>query len=276
VVADRQPEGAEDAPLVESNRRRAVVICSVPGLAVGVIVGVVLAGIGLPLVGVVALVVLAVGVALGLWQAAPTVVLRAVGARASDEGENPRLHNLVDGLCATMGLPRPTVFVVDSPVPNAMAVGRDPASASLVVTTGLVRVLTLVELEGVLAHELVHIKRADTLVAGVAVVATVPWSFLRGVEKGADTVHHLIGPGREFAADQRAAGVVRYPPGISAALESMVDGSIPSPAWPPGSGRTAALTRWTWIDPVVGAGSSAPVEGDLDDTRVRAAAISLL
>ena len=103
--------------------------------------------------------------------------------------EHPRLHNLVDGLCATMGLPRPIICLVDSPVPNAMAVGRDPATAWLIVTSGLDRSLTLVELEGVLAHELVHIKRHDTVVSGVAVIAALPWArggwHRQGVGQGA-------------------------------------------------------------------------------------------
>ena len=61
---------------------------------------------------------------------------RSGRGRPGEEWEHPRLHNLVDGLCATMGLPRPAILVVDSPVPNAMAVGRDPRSAPLVVTSG--------------------------------------------------------------------------------------------------------------------------------------------
>ena len=212
-------------------------------------VGLVLALVGLPLVGVAALVVMAGGLALWLWNLAPDAVVRAVGASPSDEWEHPRLHNLVDGLCATMGLPRPTICVVESAVPNAMAVGRDPDSAKLVVTSGLDESLTLVELEGVLAHELVHIKRHDTVVAALAVVAAVPLALIRGNDVGAERVHRLIGRGREFSADQRAAVVVRYPPGIGSALETMVDEASVGQPWPPGAGRMAVLTRWLWIDP---------------------------
>ncbi|HZM54997.1 MAG TPA: hypothetical protein VFC03_08240, partial [Acidimicrobiales bacterium] len=87
-------------------------------------------------------------------------------------------------------------------------------------------------------------------------------------------VHRLIGSGREFDADQRAARVVRYPPGIGSALEVMADPDGPVPTWPPGQGRTAQLTRWLWFDPMVGAAGEL-VEGNLDDTRVRAAAQAL-
>jgi Zn-dependent protease with chaperone function len=236
-----------------------------PGLIAGVVVGLALVLFGLPLVGAVSLVVVFAGLSLWLWRFAPNAVARLVGGRP----------NLVDGLCATMGLPRPTICVVNSPVPNAMALGRDPGTALLVVTSGLDHSLTLVELEGVLAHELVHIKRHDTVVAGVAVIVAVPWSVIAGTAKGADRVHTLVGRGREFSADQRAAGVVRYPPGIGSALDAMVDRPALAPPWPPERGRIAALTRWLWIDPMAGAAPDESVEGNLDDTRVRAAAQSL-
>jgi Zn-dependent protease with chaperone function len=273
---ERQAEGNEEASAVRANRRRAGVICATPGLVIGVVLGAVLATVGLPLVGVLCLVVVACGVSLWFWHYAPGAVVRGGGGPPSDEGEHPRLHNLVDGLCATMGLPRPTICVVDSPVPNAMALGRDPSSAWLVVTSGLDRSLTLVELEGVLAHELVHIKRHDTVVSGVAVIAAVPWALLGGNAKGSDKVHRLIGPGREFSADQRAAAVVRYPPGIGSALGAMADQAADGAAWPPGAGRIAALSRWLWIDPTVGLPPGRSLEGNLDDTHVRAAALSLI
>jgi len=92
-----------------------------------------------------------------------------------------------------MGLDRPDIAVVVSDVPNALAVGRDPKSATLVVTTGLDAALGLVELEGVLAHELVHIKRHDTVLSSVAVLVAAPWSVVRGTTVGADTVHDLVG-----------------------------------------------------------------------------------
>jgi len=246
-----------------------------PGVVLGVIVGVVLVALGLPLVGAAALVIVAVGISLWIWNAAPGAVLRSVGAVASEEWDHPRLHNLVDGLCATMGLPRPAICLVDSPVPNAMALGRDPQAATLVVTTGLDEVLTLVELEGVLAHELVHVKRNDTVLAGVAVVATAPLAALIGPDRATARVHRLIGRGREFSADQRAAVVVRYPHGIGSALDAMVDGSDHTTSWLSDRGRMATLTRWLWIDPMVGTPRGESSEGNLDDTRVRAAALSL-
>lgn len=245
-----------------------------PALVAGLLVGLVLVAAGLFAVGGAAFVVITVGVASWLWWTAPALVVRSIGAEPSNEHEHPRLHNLVDGLCATMGLVRPTICVTESSVPNAMAVGRDPDSAMLIVTSELDRSLSLVELEGVLAHELVHIKRNDTAVAGLAVVAVAPWAAIRGRDAGAELVHRLVGRGREYAADQRAAEVVRYPPGIASALETMVAGQ--TLAWPPRGGLIASLTRWLWIDPLAGPSvGSAEQMGNLDDTRVRAAALAL-
>ena len=273
VRVDRTAELAEEAA-AQANRRKALVLCAVPGGVLGVLLAVVLLVLGLPLVAVAALVLVTVAVAAWLWQTAPGSVLRALRATPSVESDRPRLHNLVDGLCATMGLDRPAIAVVDSQVPNALAIGRDPKSATLVVTSGLDRALTLVELEGVLAHELVHIKRHDTVLSAVAVLVTVPWAALRGTQVGADTVHHLVGEGREFSADQRAALVVRYPAGIGSALSTMV-GEPASGSWPPAPGRVAALTRWLWVDPMAGPTAGESTEGNLDDTRVRAAALAL-
>ncbi len=250
-------------------------MCLLPGAVIGIVLGAVLLAVGQPVVALGVLVVSVVLVAALVWWGAPGTVSRSLGACPSEEWEHPRLHNLVDGLCATMGLDRPTVLVVDSDVPNAMAIGRDPASASLVVTSALDRDLGLVELEGVLAHELVHIKRHDTVLAGIAVMVTVPWALVRGTPAGVRTVHRLIGPGREFSADQRAATVVRYPPGICSALQTMLGSASRAGGWPPSTGRVAALTRWLWVDPMAGSSPAESPDGNLDDTRVRAAAFSL-
>jgi Zn-dependent protease with chaperone function len=274
-VVDRTAELAEEAA-AQANRGKAVRLCLLPALVAGVIVGAVLVAVGVGVyIGAAAFVVVALAVMAALWQSGSSSVIRALGAVPSEESERPRLHNLVDGLCATMGLPRPAVCVVHSQVRNAMAVGRDPASATLIVTTGLDEHLTLVELEGVLAHELVHIKRLDTVLAGTALAVMTPLSLVIGLDRATDRLHGLVGQGREFSADQRAASVVRYPPGLGSALEAMADDDQGPVTWPPGTGRRAALTKWLWIDPMVGAAPGLSMEGNLDDTRVRAQAQSL-
>jgi heat shock protein HtpX len=240
----------------------------------GLILGVVLAvAVGL-VVGLVALVGVTAAVAVALMTASPGWVTRSLHGRPCDEEDQARLLNVVDGLCATLGLPAPAVVVVESPLPNAMAIGRKPDDAVLVVTSGLEPALSLVQLEGVLAHELVHVKRHDIVVSGPAVAVATLCSLVLGVTRAADLVHRWVGPGREFEADQRAAQAVRYPPGLEGALEAMAAGNGAG-EWPPVAGRTAALTRWLWIDP--GAhdmGPNGPI-GNLDDTGVRAAALAL-
>jgi Zn-dependent protease with chaperone function len=272
--ADRTVEVAENAAAT-ANRRRALLLCLIPGGLLGVLIAIVLAALGLPLVAVVALVVVTAVGAAWVWSGAPRIVLGALGATPSDEADRPRLHNLVEGLCATMGLDQPAIAVVVSEVPNALALGRDTKSATLVVTSGLDQALSLVELEGVLAHELVHIKRNDSALSAVAVLVAVPWAIVRGTPVGVDTVHRLVGQGREFSADQRAALVVRYPAGIGSALGTMVDEPTSGAKWPPSNGRIAMLTRWLWVDPMAGTGPDESSEGNLDDTRVRAAALAL-
>jgi len=275
VRVDRTADLAEEAT-ASANRRKALLLSVVPGAVVGVVAGAVVAVVGLPLVGLLVAVAVAVLVALWVWRSAPGLVLRSIGAVPSSEDEHPRLHNLVDGLCATMGLERPAVWVVASDVPNALAVGRDQRSATVVVTSGLEASLGLVELEGVLAHELVHIKRNDTVLSSVAVVVALPYAWFRGTVAGAATVHGLVGRGREFSADQRAALIVRYPTGIGSALETMVSRDPVTAGWPPGPARAAALTRWLWVDPMASADPGESAEGNLDDTRVRVATLTEL
>ncbi|HEY4928625.1 MAG TPA: M48 family metalloprotease [Acidimicrobiales bacterium] len=274
VRVDRTTELAEEAA-ASANRRKAILLCIAPAAALGALFGIVVAIVGQPLIGVLVLVVVTVLGATRIWRSAPGRVLAALGATPSVEDDHPRLHNLVDGLCATMGLDRPAICVMASDVPNALALGRDQKSAILVVTSGLEESLGLVELEGVLAHELVHIKRNDTVLSAVAVVVALPWAVVRGTPAGIDTVHHLVGRGREFSADQRAALIVRYPTGIGSALETMVASGPTDTGWPPAAGRVAALTRWLWVDPMAGATPGESPEGNLDDTRVRAQALAL-
>jgi len=125
--------------------------------------------LGFGLIGlVIALTVAAVGTGVAYWKS-DSIALAMSHARPADPTTHARLHNLVEGLCIAAGLPKPRVYVVDDPAPNAFATGRSPQHASIAVTTGLMEKLTRIELEGVLAHELSHIKNYDTLVSTLAV-----------------------------------------------------------------------------------------------------------
>ncbi|MEA2718083.1 MAG: heat shock protein HtpX, partial [Actinomycetota bacterium] len=116
----------------------------------------------------VALVVVGIGSAVAWWKS-DAVALAMSHARLTTAEDEPRLHNLVEGLCIAAGLPKPRVYLIDDAAPNAFATGRNPQHAAIAVTTGLMDKLTRIELEGVLAHELSHIKNYDILVSTLAV-----------------------------------------------------------------------------------------------------------
>jgi Peptidase family M48 len=155
-------------------------------------------------------------------------------------------------------------------LPNACSIGRSPTRASLVVTTGLLELLDLIELEGVLAHELVHIQRGETIMAGVAVITLGPLARLTGNDRW---LHRARGMGCEYRADQLATAAVRYPPGLREALATL---SVDRPVAPDSLFASSRLvsTRWLWVDPMVGRRSPEFEIGNLDATAVRAAALA--
>ncbi len=254
---------------VAANRRRAVRLCAwtavVPALLVGILLG---ASVDL-LLGVVAFVVVGAAVMYGLWRFAPSFALRRIGATPIGEHDDPRLYNLTEGLCATFGLAMPALFVVEDDVPNACALGRDARRSELVLTRGLLRRADPIELEGVLAHELAHVKRGDN---GVSCVGITLGSLVGGERM----LRRCVGEGREYRADVVGASAVRYPRGLLGALHLMMEASQANPA---GSSLFATPnrfgpTRWVWIDPCVGHRGDPVEPGDLDATSVRAAALS--
>ena len=98
------------------------------------------------------------------------VVVAMAGAKPADPVQYRDLHNIVENLAITAGLPKPRVYIIDDQAPNAFATGRDKEHAVVAVTTGLLNTMERTELEGVLAHELSHIGNRDMLVSTVAVV----------------------------------------------------------------------------------------------------------
>lgn len=99
------------------------------------------------------------------------IVLNMYGAREVTAQQAPDLIRMVSGLAQKAKLPMPKVYIVDTDVPNAFATGRDPEHAAVAVTTGIMRALGFEELEGVVAHELAHVKNRDTLIS--TIVATI-------------------------------------------------------------------------------------------------------
>jgi len=206
----------------------------------------------------VALVVAGVGSAVSYWKS-DAVALAMSHARPADPTTYARLHNLVEGLCIAAGLPKPRVYVVDDPAPNAFATGRNPRHAAVAVTTGLLEKLNRVELEGVLAHELSHVKNYDILVSTLAVtlvgvVAVLTDFSLRFMWWGgprhrddsrqggggpaailavvglvllvvapviARLMQFAVSRRREALADVSGVALTRYPPGLISALEKL-------------------------------------------------------
>lgn len=189
------------------------------------------------------------------------IALAMSRANPADPVEHARLHNLVEGLCIAGGLPKPRVYVVEDDAPNAFATGRDPRHAAIAVTTGLLAKMNRVELEGVLAHELSHIKNYDILVSTLAVTMVGAITLLadfsmrmmwfgggrrnnddnRGGGSGplmivglvllivaplvARVMQFAISRRREMLADVSGVGLTRYPPGLISALEKLRDDS---------------------------------------------------
>ena len=121
---------------------------------------------------------------LGSYFQGDALVLRASRARPVEAGSYPQLENVVDELSLAAGIPRPKLYVIDDSAPNAFATGRDPEHASVAVTTGLLDKLDREELQGVIAHELAHVRNLDirfALLVGVIVgsIALISDMFLR-------------------------------------------------------------------------------------------------
>jgi heat shock protein HtpX len=122
--------------------------------------------------------VIAAGALFAQWYFSDRIALYAMHGRVVSPEEAPQLHGIVDRLCAVADMPKPTVAIADTDVPNAFATGRTPSRAVVCATTGLMRRLDERELEGVLAHELSHVAHRDVTVMTIASVVGVLAGFL--------------------------------------------------------------------------------------------------
>lgn len=204
--------------------------------------------------------ILAVFMTWGSYYYSDKIALSVSRAKPVSKEEYPHLYNVVEGLAIAAGIPKPRCYVINDSAPNAFASGRNPENAVVVVTTGILQKLNRAELEGVIAHELAHIKNYDILVQTLAVVMVgvimllSDWilrTFLWGGgrrrrssnDKGggnagailvivalalavlsplfAQLLRLAVSRKREFLADADGALLTRYPPGLASALRKL-------------------------------------------------------
>jgi heat shock protein HtpX len=152
-------------------------------LFVGLIVGLMVAVNNIGLAMIIGLVGL--GIAWYQWYNSDKVALKAMRARVVAPHEAPELHAMIDRLCAMADMPKPTVAIAYTDLPNAFATGRSPSHSAVCVTTGILDRLTVDELEGVLAHELSHVAHRDVMVMTLASsAAIITGMVLRGAQYG--------------------------------------------------------------------------------------------
>jgi heat shock protein HtpX len=113
--------------------------------------------------------VIAMALVWGSYFYSDRVAIAAARGREADPNEYRQLHDVIEELCIGVGLPKPRVYIVDDPAPNAFATGRNPKHSAVAVTSGLLQIMNRTELEGVLAHELSHIHNYDILISTIAV-----------------------------------------------------------------------------------------------------------
>jgi heat shock protein HtpX len=183
------------------------------------------------------------------------IVLKMYRAKEVSPAEAPNLHRIVDGLVMRAGMPKPKVYIVESGMPNAFATGRNPEHAAVAATTGILELLSYEEMEGVLAHELAHVKNRDTLISAIAAtlagVVTMlanmaQWAAIFGgfgsrdddsggiirliamailAPIAATLIQLAISRSREYAADAEGASICRKPWALASALEKLEYGN---------------------------------------------------
>ena len=199
------------------------------------------------------------GYALFQYFAASSMAIAMSGAYQIQKRDNPRLWNIVENLSISQGMPMPKVYIINDPAPNAFATGRDPKNAVVAATTGLMDIMDDKELQGVMAHELGHVKNYDIrvstivfgLVSAVGILADfairMAWFSGMGGSRNSNAgqlqivlilvgvvgwiIAALIGPivsaaisrQREYLADASGAEMTRYPDGLASALQKLGD-----------------------------------------------------
>ena len=189
----------------------------------------------------------------GMYFFSDRIALKAARAKPVDALTLPDVHSIVSSLAQRENMPMPAIYLIESPQPNAFATGRSPKKAAVAVTTGILAVLDHRELEGVLAHELAHVKNRDVLIATIAATIAAALSFLArwvfwsnlGRRRSSDNalgaivgiaamilaplaaglIQMAISRTREFQADRSGAESTGSPLALASALRKISDGT---------------------------------------------------
>jgi heat shock protein HtpX len=248
---------------ISRNKRNSIIVTAgflLVWLVVGAIVGLIAWGASGAIVGAIILGILGVGAALYAYYFGSATVLAAMGAQEADPQQYQQLYHVVQALAIGDGLPLPKVYVINDASPNAFATGRDPNHAAVTVTTGLLQMMNREELEGVLAHEMSHVKNFDvrlllvvtTMIGLAAIIASVFWNSVGRMRFGGrnggqaalvifaigalfTVVAVLVGPlmqlalsrQRESLADVSGVELTRNPQGLISALQKIAQNDKP-------------------------------------------------
>ena len=179
------------------------------------------------------------------------MALAASKAKPVEEHELPQVYAIVRNLTTETGMPMPRIFLIDSPQPNAFATGRNPSHAAVAVTTGILEILTYEELEGVLAHEISHVRNRDILISSIAAMLAAALSITAriafwggGRRRGNDAISGIvtilslilapiaamlirmaISRSREYQADASGAAITGQPLNLASALNKLEMGT---------------------------------------------------
>src|SRR6195256_402741 len=245
---------------IARNKRNSIIVVTLfllVWLLAGFVIGEFAGGTGYAIVGAIILGALGVLAALYSYYFGASTVLSAVGAKEADPQQYQQLHNIVQTLSIGTGLPVPKVYVIDDPSPNAFATGRDPNHAAVTVTTGLLQMMNREELEGVLAHEMSHVKNYDvrlllvvtTMIGLAALIASMYWNGAMRIRSRDGRavlvvfaigiiftlIAFIVGPimqmalsrQRESLADASGVELTRNPQGLLSALKKIAQNDKP-------------------------------------------------
>jgi heat shock protein HtpX len=249
--------------LIASNKRKTFIFIVVTSIFLGAIGYIAVRLLDWGIVGYAFFALFIIIYNIVLYYNSDKIALKATGSVPADPDEFRMLHNVVDEVSIAAGIPKPKVYITPSPSPNAFATGRNPQNATIAVTTGLLEIMNRQELQGVVAHEIAHIRNYDmllmTVVAAIGgLIILLRDFFLRGLLFGGrrrssrrsggqaglillviglvlaiiapifvTLIRAAISRQREYLADASGAYITRYPQGLAQALAKLRDSHQP-------------------------------------------------